>query len=82
MAGRRDLEKVDRGALEKVGHPRRRRGIMVVECMMFFWCGESPQRKGTAGTTLVQSQEIPVPVNDEPMPAHATNFASSCGNQA
>lgn len=37
MAGRRDLEKVDRGALPKAGQRRRRRGISAGNAGTLFW---------------------------------------------
>jgi hypothetical protein len=68
---RRDIENVDRGALQKVGQHRRRRGIFVGHISM-LWCGERLPGKGTAGTTLVRSLNTFVPVNDDPTSGRAT----------
>jgi hypothetical protein len=67
---RRDIENVDRGALQKVGQRRGRRGIFVGHFSM-LWCGERLPGKGTAGTTLVRSLNISVPVNDDLTPGRA-----------
>jgi hypothetical protein len=54
IAGEKAFENVDRGALEKVGQRRRRRGIFARYFAMLFDVGKGFQGKRAAGTMLAR----------------------------